>query len=93
MYAIIWLVLIGVVGWSIGNMAGQHQYAQILGAEPTRARSGNGNCRRHCQLSSVLVQLFDSMTESSAHANSRKLLVSSLALEPRNEKYVEPMAI
>ena len=35
MYAIIWLVLIGVVGWSIGNMAGQHQYAQILGADPT----------------------------------------------------------
>ena len=35
MYAIILLVLIGVVGWSIGNMAGQHQYAQILGAEPS----------------------------------------------------------
>jgi hypothetical protein len=35
MYAIIWLVLIGVVGWSIGNMAGQHQYAQILGADPS----------------------------------------------------------
>ena len=35
MYAIIWLVLIGVVGWSLGNMAGQHQYAQILGAEPS----------------------------------------------------------
>jgi hypothetical protein len=35
MYAIIWLVLIGVVGWSIANMAGQHQYAQILGAEPS----------------------------------------------------------
>ena len=35
LYAIIWLVLIGVVGWSIGNMAGQHQYAQILGAEPS----------------------------------------------------------
>ena len=35
MYAIIWLVLIGVVGWSIGDMAGQHQYAQILGAEPS----------------------------------------------------------
>jgi uncharacterized membrane protein YeaQ/YmgE (transglycosylase-associated protein family) len=35
MYAIIWLVLIGVVGWLIGNMAGQNQYAQILGAEPS----------------------------------------------------------
>jgi hypothetical protein len=35
MYPIIWLVLIGLVGWSIGNMAGQHQYAQILGAEPS----------------------------------------------------------
>jgi uncharacterized membrane protein YeaQ/YmgE (transglycosylase-associated protein family) len=35
MYAIIWLVLIGVVGWLIGNMAGQHQYVQILGAEPS----------------------------------------------------------
>ena len=35
MYAIIWLVLIGVVGWSLGNMAGQPQYAQILGAEPS----------------------------------------------------------
>ena len=35
MYAIIWLVLIGVVGWSIGNMAGQHHYAQILGTEPS----------------------------------------------------------
>jgi uncharacterized membrane protein YeaQ/YmgE (transglycosylase-associated protein family) len=35
MYAIIWLVLIGVVGWLIGHMAGQDQYAQILGAEPS----------------------------------------------------------
>jgi len=35
LYAIIWLVLIGVVGWSLGNMAGQPQYAQILGAEPS----------------------------------------------------------
>jgi hypothetical protein len=35
MYAIIWLVLIGVVGWLIGNMAGQNQFAQILGAEPS----------------------------------------------------------
>jgi uncharacterized membrane protein YeaQ/YmgE (transglycosylase-associated protein family) len=35
MYPIIWLVLIGLVGWLIGNMAGQHQYAQILGAEPS----------------------------------------------------------
>jgi hypothetical protein len=35
MYAIIWLVLIGVVGWSIANMAGQHQYPQILGADPS----------------------------------------------------------
>jgi hypothetical protein len=34
MYAIIWLVLIGVVGWLIGNMAGQNQYMQFLGAEP-----------------------------------------------------------
>lgn len=35
MYAITWLLLIGVVGWSIGNMGGQHQYAQILGADPS----------------------------------------------------------
>jgi len=35
MYAIIWPVLIGVIGWSIANMAGQHQYAQILRADPS----------------------------------------------------------
>jgi len=35
MYAIIGLALIGVVGWLIGNMAGQAQYAQILWAEPS----------------------------------------------------------
>jgi len=30
---IILFLLIGLVGWWIGNMAGQDQYAQILGAE------------------------------------------------------------
>ena len=34
-YAIIWLVLIGFVGWLIGAIAGQDPYAQILGAEPS----------------------------------------------------------
>ena len=35
MYAIIWPALIGVIAWSTANMAGQHQYAQILGADPS----------------------------------------------------------
>jgi Mn2+/Fe2+ NRAMP family transporter len=35
MYAVIWFVLIVVVGWSIGNTAGYHQHAQILGADPS----------------------------------------------------------
>jgi hypothetical protein len=35
MYAIIWPALIGVIAWSIANMAGQHQYAQILAADPS----------------------------------------------------------
>ena len=34
MYAIFWLVLIGVVSWLIEDLAGQNQYAQIIGAEP-----------------------------------------------------------
>ena len=32
---IILLLLIGLAGWLIGNLAGQDQYAQILGAEPS----------------------------------------------------------
>ena len=35
MYAIIWLVLMGIVDWSIRNMAGQDHYVQILGADPS----------------------------------------------------------
>jgi hypothetical protein len=32
---VILFLLIGLVGWWIGYMAGQNQYAQFLGAEPS----------------------------------------------------------
>ncbi len=63
MYAIIWLVLIGVVGWSIGNMAGQGQYAQILGADPGALEIilGIVGATIGCHL--ILPRFFDSMTD------------------------------